>query len=170
MTDLELLRQYEPIVVTPTARCSFRLRPMNLSNGPVLVNGPGGYVRELVPEGELNPDKLAEYDEAPPNHTLYLRLVSQPLTGTAYQHWLARPDRVNFSAAGRWRVRPYGRESWIAAGHFPARVWLGAGRFHCCGAGQVCRRREGGPVPSFIMGVWCERAAGLFSSTCSSSI
>ena len=102
MTDLELLRQYEPIVCYtngemffPTATDEF------VKRASLWLNGPGGYARELVPEGELNPDKLAEYDETLPNHTLYLRLVLQPLTGTAYQSWLARPDRVNFNAAGR---------------------------------------------------------------------
>ena len=102
MTDLELLRQYEPIVCYtngemffPTATDEF------VKRASLWLNGPGGYLEELVPEGQLNPDKLAEYDEVPPNHTLYLRLVEKPLTGSAYQRWLKRPDRVKFKAVGR---------------------------------------------------------------------
>ena len=102
MTDLDLLRQYEPVVCYtkgemffPTATDEF------VKRASLWLNGPSGYLNELVPEGDLNLDKLAEYDEVPPNHTLYLRLVEKPLTGSAYQRWLSRPDRVNFKAAGR---------------------------------------------------------------------
>ena len=102
MTDLELLRQYEPVVCYtrgemffPTAMDEF------VKRASLWLNGPGGYLKELVADGELTPDKLAEYDKVPPNHTLYLRLVEKPLTGADYQRWLSRPDRVKFKAAGR---------------------------------------------------------------------
>lgn len=102
MTDLELLRQYEPIVCYTNGEMFFPAATDEfVKRASLWLNGPGGYLQELVPEGELNPDKLAEYDEVPPKHTLYLRLVEEPLTGAAYQSWLARPDRVRFKAAGR---------------------------------------------------------------------
>lgn len=102
MTDLELLSAYEPIVCYthgemffPTATDEF------VKRASLWLNGPGGYLEELVAEGELNPDKLAEFDEVPPRHTLYLRLVEEPLTGGAYLRWQRRPDRGQFKAAGR---------------------------------------------------------------------
>ncbi len=102
MTDLELLRQYEPIVCYtngemffPTATDEF------VKRASLWINGPGGYLEELVAEGQLTPEILAEHDEVPPKHTLYLRLVEEPLTGLAYQRWQRRPDRVPFKAAGR---------------------------------------------------------------------
>jgi hypothetical protein len=102
MTDLDLLRQYEPVVCYTKGEMFFPAATDEfVKRASLWLNGPGGYLKELVSEGDLNPDKLAEYDEVPPNHTLYLRLVEKPLTGSAYQRWLSRPDRVNFKAAGR---------------------------------------------------------------------
>lgn len=100
--DLELLRAYEPVVCYTNGEMFFPAATDEfVKRASLWINGPGGYAEELIPEGELTPDKLAEFDEVPPKHTLYLRLVEEPLTGLAYQHWQRRPNRVTFKAAGR---------------------------------------------------------------------
>jgi hypothetical protein len=102
MTDLELLRAYEPIVCYTNGELFFPTGTAEFVRGASLwVNGPNGYVRELVPDGQLTPEKLATYDEVPPNHTLYLRLVQEPLHGPAFISWLRSPAHVPFKAPGR---------------------------------------------------------------------
>ena len=102
MTDLELLRRYEPVVCYTKGEMFFPTATDEFVKGASLwINGPNGYLHELVPAGQLNPDKLATFDEVPPNHTLYMRLVEEPLTRPDYIRWLRRPDRVPFKAPGR---------------------------------------------------------------------
>ncbi len=102
MTDLELLRQYEPIVCYTNGEMFFPTATDEFVKGASLwINGPNGYVRELVPEGELTPEKLATFDEVPPEHTLYLRFVEQPLTGAAFINWRRSPAHIRFKAPGR---------------------------------------------------------------------
>ena len=102
MSDLDLLRQYEPILRTTQGELFF----------PRAVDGYVGASSlweltadkrpvELAPEGTLTTDKLATYDTPPPGHVFYLRFVRQPLSPLEYQRWLARPDRPIFKAPGR---------------------------------------------------------------------
>jgi hypothetical protein len=102
MNDLELLRQYEPILRTTHGELFY----------PCAVDE---YIRacslweltadrkaiELVPEGQLTPERLASYDTLPSDHVLYLRFVREPLSPLDYQRWLSRPDRPIFKAPGR---------------------------------------------------------------------
>ena len=102
MNDLQLLRQYEPIIRFTEGELFF----------PRAVDS---YVRacslweltaerrpqELIPEGELTLAKLATYDTLPPGHVLYMRFVREPLSPLDYQRWLARADRPVFKAPGR---------------------------------------------------------------------
>ena len=102
MNDLDLLRQYEPI--------------MRFTHGELFFpRAVDEYVRacslweltadkkaiELVPEGELTLEKLATFDTLPAGHVLYLRFVREPLSPLEYQRWLNRPDRPEFKAPGR---------------------------------------------------------------------
>ncbi|MCB9437540.1 MAG: hypothetical protein H6673_11210 [Anaerolineales bacterium] len=102
MDDLRLLREYEPIihftqgelffpcaVEDYVAQCNLWLRP------------PQGKPQRLVPVGELTLDKLAEYETVPPDHTLFMRFVQEPLDGVTYQRWRRRKDRPRFHAPGR---------------------------------------------------------------------
>lgn len=102
MNDLDLLRQYEPILRFTQGELFF----------PRAVDE---YVRacslweltadkkavELVAEGELTLDKLATYDTLPAGHVLYLRFVREPLSPLEYQRWMNRPERPEFKAPGR---------------------------------------------------------------------
>ena len=55
----------------------------------------------MVPPGKLTLDVLAQYDEAPAGHTLYMNLVDRPLSGLAYQRWRIRPNHDVFQSSGR---------------------------------------------------------------------
>lgn len=101
-TDLELLREYEPIVkftygelFFPTSveqyvnRCSLWVRP------------PRGEAERIVDRGNLDLQRLAEHGTADPDHTLYMQFVQQPLDRLDYQRWTRRPGRPNFQAPGR---------------------------------------------------------------------
>lgn len=102
MSDLGLLKQYEPILrftegelffpmaVAPyVARCSLWERL------------PDGKAQLLVPIGELTLEELAHYAEIKPGHTLFLQFVQKPLQGLAYQRWLRRTERPRFRSGGR---------------------------------------------------------------------
>ena len=102
MNDLTLLRKYEPVVrytqgelFFPCAvdeylrRCSLWLRDSK------------GIKRQLIAEGSLSAEKLAQIREVPADHTLYLRFVGKPLDALDYQRWLFRPEKSSFRAPGR---------------------------------------------------------------------
>ncbi|HOU39767.1 MAG TPA: hypothetical protein PK829_00730 [Promineifilum sp.] len=102
MSDLDLLRQYEPILRLTQGELFFpravdgyvaasSLWELTADKRPV----------ERAPEGTLTTDKLATYDTLPPGHVFYLRFVREPLSPLEYQRWLARPDRPAFKAPGR---------------------------------------------------------------------
>lgn len=102
MTDLELLRRFEPIVCYTNGEMFFPTATDEFIKGASLwINGPNGYVHRLVSEGQLTPEVLATYDEVPPNHVLYLRSVDEPLRGPAYLRWLSSPAHPPFKAPGR---------------------------------------------------------------------
>ena len=71
-----------------------------LAECDLLVGTSEDDARVLVPHGQLTTGSLASHD-APPGHSLYLRLVQKPLGGIELQRWRLRPDRVSFSAPGR---------------------------------------------------------------------
>jgi hypothetical protein len=102
MNDLDLLRQYEPILkftkgelFFPCAvdeyvhRCSLWLRP------------PQATPQLLEPVGNLDLVILARYEEIRPHHTLFLQFVQKPLTGIAFQRWLHRKERPRFRSSAR---------------------------------------------------------------------
>jgi hypothetical protein len=102
MDNLALLQKYEPVVCYthgenffPCAideyikRCSLWLRDDR------------GREWQLAAAGELDLARLAQFSEAPPNHTLYLRVIDEPLDPSTYQWGRNRPNRPVFVAPGR---------------------------------------------------------------------
>lgn len=102
MTDLDLLRRYEPIARFTDGELFFPRAVDGYVRGASLWSRDAtGRTEELVPRGALDLDLLAARGEAPAGHTLYLRFVAEPLSVLDYQHWAQRPERVPFRAPGR---------------------------------------------------------------------
>ncbi|MDQ4075943.1 MAG: NPP1 family protein, partial [Chloroflexota bacterium] len=102
MSDLELLRQYEPVIRFTKGEMFF---PSAVDEYVACCSlwerDDRGRVRKLVAKGELDLERLAEFDHVPLGHQFYLRYVEQPLEPLEYQRWLHRPERVPFEASSR---------------------------------------------------------------------
>lgn len=102
MSDLELLRQYEPIVRYGEGEMFYPCAVDEFIKGASLwMTDEHGNDQLLIPAGELTVGKLVEYDRAPPKNTFYMRYVEEPLRAAEYQAWLRNPNRERFNAAGR---------------------------------------------------------------------
>ncbi len=102
MNDLDLLRKFEPIVKFTQGEMFFPCAVDEyVKRCSLWVGGPNNYEEELVPEGELTVEKLAQFTESRTGYTLYLRYVETPLEPLEYQRWRRRPDRPVFNAPGR---------------------------------------------------------------------
>ena len=102
MSDLDLLRAYEPVVRYTAGEKFFPCAVDEFVNGSGLwLVDKRGKAQELVPAGQLTMSKLSEFDEAPAGSTLYLSFTGEPLTPIEYQRWLRQPDYVPFHAPGR---------------------------------------------------------------------
>ena len=100
-TDLELLRAHEPVVHYTEGELFFPTGVEGYLKECDLWVGSSQEVRRLlVPVGELTPDLLAT-QVAPPDESLFLRLVQKPLNGRELQRWTRRPERPHFRAPGR---------------------------------------------------------------------
>jgi hypothetical protein len=102
MNDLDLLRQFEPIIRFTEGELFFP-RPVDeyVRASSLWELNADKKLNELVPKGELTLDRLATFDTLPAGHVLYLRFVAEPLNALEYQQWLLRPDRPHFKAPGR---------------------------------------------------------------------
>ena len=101
MTDLELLRAYEPILRFTEGELFFPADAEAYIADCDLWQGRSQREATLVvPYGELTPERLATI-EAPPGERLFLRYVQRPLSGVELARWRTRPDRPAFQAAGR---------------------------------------------------------------------
>jgi hypothetical protein len=102
MNDFELLRKHEPIVRLTKGESFF---PSGVDEYvhecSLWETDPQGRSQMLVPHGQLDVDRLAEYAEVPPGHQLYLRFVEAPLGSMEYQRWLRDPDRQRLVGPGR---------------------------------------------------------------------
>ena len=102
MNELELLRMYEPIVRYTMGEIFF---PMPVDeyarNCSLWTTEASGEEKLLVPEGELELDMLAKFDQVPPGHTLHLRFIAEPMIGLRYRLWARGLQRENFQASGR---------------------------------------------------------------------
>ncbi len=102
MSDLALLRQYEPIIRFTQGELFYpRAVEDYVAACSLWELTADRRAVELVPEGELTLAKLATYDTLPPGHVLFLRFVREPLAPLEYQRWRMRPDRPHFKAPGR---------------------------------------------------------------------
>ncbi len=136
MNDLDLLRQYEPIVkftygehFFPTAvdgyvrRCSLWRRDEK------------GLTEQVLEEGELNLEKLAELKEAPLGESLSLRFVQEQLDVIEYERWRMQPDRPRFHSGGR--LSRVGLLPRLLVSVLTCRCWCAGG---CLAARQPPRR------------------------------
>lgn len=102
MNDLDLLRRHEPILAFTSGELFFpRAVDEYVRHCSLWQLDERARARELVAEGALDARLLAEYDQAPAGHVLYLRFVKEPLSPLEYQQWMTRPGRVRFHAPGR---------------------------------------------------------------------
>ncbi len=101
ISDLELLRRFEPIVRYTDGEL-FLPAPVDgyLAACDLLVGRSDRERTVRVPVGGLSVDSLAGHT-APPGETLYLRLVQHPFDGIELTRWQRRPDRRGFHAPGR---------------------------------------------------------------------
>jgi len=82
MNDLDLLRKYEPIARLTKGEAFFPIAVDEYVKGCSLwLTNPEGKDRMLIPHGELDVERLVDFDAIPPDHTMHLRFVDQPLEG-----------------------------------------------------------------------------------------
>ena len=102
MNDADILRQFEPIVRYTKGEMFFPAGVDEYVNHASLwIHTPDGKAELVAPAGQLTLDVLAQHEDVPAGHTLYLNLVDRPLSGLAYQKWRNRPGREIFQSAGR---------------------------------------------------------------------
>lgn len=102
MSDLELLRRYEPVLrftygelFSPCAVDPY------VEKSSLWLRGSTGRLEQVVPSDRLTLDTLAEHHEIEPGQTLFLQFVQEPLEGVSYQRWKHRVGRPRFQAPGR---------------------------------------------------------------------
>jgi hypothetical protein len=101
MSDLTLLRAYEPVIRYTAGELFYPLDTAGYVQYCDLFSIVKGSRPELlVPAGELTLERLA-LATAPPGGSLYLRFVQQPMNGLELAAWQRRPGRVPFRAPGR---------------------------------------------------------------------
>lgn len=102
MNDLELLRTYEPIAHFTKGEAFFPIAVDEyVKECSLWLTDAQGKDRVLIPYGELDVERLVDFDEIPADHTMHLRFVDQPLEGLKFQRWLRDPKRERFTAPGR---------------------------------------------------------------------
>jgi hypothetical protein len=102
MDDLTLIKKFEPVLrfnqgelFFPTAVDGY------LERCSLWIRDKFGNEQQLAAEGELSAEKLGQFDNIPPDHVLFLRLVDEPMDAIEYQKWLRRPDRPAIPTLGR---------------------------------------------------------------------
>jgi hypothetical protein len=100
--DLALLRTYEPVVRYTKGECFFPCAVDGYVAGAGLWSrDAGGRMREVVPPGQLTPESLAEYEDAPAGTSLSLRFVQAPLSPLQLQARRGQAARRAVRAPGR---------------------------------------------------------------------
>jgi len=102
MSDLDLLRQYEPVVrytrgemFFPTAVDGY------LHQASLWLADDQRRMRQVAAPGELTTERLATFRDVPFGHRYYLQYVDDPLQAMAYQQWQMRPERERLFAPNR---------------------------------------------------------------------
>ena len=100
MTDLELLKKYEPVVHFTTGELFYPIAVETyLHYCSLWQRAPDGETTLLAPEHTLTAQRLASFSNIQPEHTVYLRFVGEPLEGLEYQKW--RNEKPQFASRGR---------------------------------------------------------------------
>ncbi len=101
LSDLELLRAYEPAVRYTQGELFFPAAVDSyIPECDLFVGRSERDRRLLVPFGELTEERLVSF-VAPPGETLSMRLGQKPLSGLELARWNRRPDRPEFHAPSR---------------------------------------------------------------------
>ena len=102
MSDLDLLRRFEPVIRYTNGEMFFPCSvDAYLAHCSLWRRDEDGVETLLVPRGRLDPETLVAFDYQLPGSELSLRFVDAPLDPIAYQRWLYRSDRPLFDSAGR---------------------------------------------------------------------
>jgi hypothetical protein len=101
MSDLELLRRYEPIVRFTQGEMFYPM-PVDhyLERCSLWSLRPGHEAQQLAAPGDVDVHRLAAVQATQAEGRLSLRFVDQPLRGRTYQKW--RGTRPSFRSAGRF--------------------------------------------------------------------
>ena len=100
--DLALLRRFEPILRFTRGELFFPMPTDGYVAECDLLGATSSADRRVVVEhGALSLGNLAEFGDAPPGETRYLRFVQHPLNPIDLTRWNTRPDRPGFRAPGR---------------------------------------------------------------------
>jgi hypothetical protein len=102
VNDLDLLRQYEPVLRFTDGELFFPCAVEGyVQRSSLLLRTRDRDAAPIVRSGDLDLDRLVREGKADPNRALCLRLVDEPLKGLAFQRWRMRPDRPEFRTSGR---------------------------------------------------------------------
>src|SRR5688572_10518466 len=98
MDDLQLLRDFEPVVRFTEGEHFFPMAAESyVAACDLLGSAPGARPTVLVPAGGLTLDRLGA--ERPlPSEERYLRFVPKPMDSLELARWNRRPDRPRFKA------------------------------------------------------------------------
>jgi hypothetical protein len=102
MNDLDLLREYEPVLRFTEGELFFPCAVEGyVQHCSLLPRTRDSEAQPIVPVGALDVEMLATEGEKDPGRVLCLRLVDEPLKGRAYRQWLSRPNKPVFRTSGR---------------------------------------------------------------------
>ena len=100
MSDLKLLRQYEPIIRFTQGELFF---PCGIDHYvkrcSLWQRDADGNETMVADVGHVSAETLAQFEDESASHSYYLRFVQEPLSILNYQQW--RSTRPQFSAIGR---------------------------------------------------------------------
>lgn len=102
MTDLELLRRFEPVLRFTQGEMFFPAAVDGYLRRCRLWRTPSGADPVLLLEhGQVTPDTLAAAEANNPGGELYLQYIDAPLDPLQTERWLQSDDHPDFSSAGR---------------------------------------------------------------------
>src|SRR5688572_7758564 len=100
LSDLELLRAYEPVLAFTQGEMFFPMRVEGyIERCSLTARTDSKHQRVVAPTGGLSAHTLADFGTKEAQQQLSLRFVDEPMGGADYQHWHAR--RPEFHAMGR---------------------------------------------------------------------
>ncbi|MEZ4519961.1 MAG: hypothetical protein R3C44_25085, partial [Chloroflexota bacterium] len=101
-SDLDLLRQFEPVIRYTQGEMFFPCAVDGfLAQCSLWQKDAHDRITQLIDFGEVTPERLAEYDLRSPRSELFLRFTEEPLDPADYQKWLVSENHPPFQSAGR---------------------------------------------------------------------